>query len=112
MYTIHAIQRTQERTGRSEESSKDFLSRAIDHGKLLCELPETQQAYLDDIIKPGTTAVIYKGYIVIVGDCGVAVTMFREPEWFSNVRKPHRPRMRSNEPVRSIKKWQRMRGIR
>ena len=82
MTTLHAIQRTNERTGFNLKTSERFISNAIQRGKSSEEFIDRERHYLLQAVKDDRKALVYNSYCFIVSDENICITMFPVPKWF------------------------------
>ena len=99
MITNHALQRTQERTGFNPETSKRFITNAIQRGKSAESLNSREREYLSQPIAD-RRAMVYNSYCFIVSKDDVCITVFGAPKWFGKKAQFH-----GKERIRDAKKY-------
>ncbi len=101
MNTLHSIIRANERAGMKFNEAVRFTELAIRNGKRASDLPCTQRRYLErKEADSSTSAVLYNGYIFILKDENICITLYPAPNWF--FKKQH---FDGKKQVRNIKKY-------
>ena len=80
--TLHAIERTKERTGLNERAAIKLMNNALDFGHEVDEYHAKERTFLQQKCTDTTRAVVYNGYCFIVADGNRCITMYRLPPWF------------------------------
>ena len=81
MTTLHALQRTNERTGFNLKTSKRFILTALKRGKGAENFSTREKEYLLQT-EDGKRAIVHNSYCFIVSEENVCITMFQTPKWF------------------------------
>ena len=101
MNTMHSIIRANERAGMKPKEAIRFTNLAIRNGQRADDLPCLERRYLESKeTEPTFTAVLYKGYIFILKDEVVCVTMYLAPSWFFS-----KQYFDGKKRVRNVKKY-------
>ena len=82
MTTLHALQRTNERTGFNRKTSERFISNAIERGKGAEDFIDRERHYLLQAVEEDKKALVYNSYCFIVSSSNICITMFPVPKWF------------------------------
>ena len=83
MTTLHALQRTYERTRFDLATSERFILNAIKRGKPADAFRAREREYLQSKeIKYGHWTVVYNFFCFIFSEAGDCITMFPVPKWF------------------------------
>lgn len=101
MNTVHSIIRAKERAGMKYGEAVRFTDLAIRNGQRAEDLPVKERKYMQKKeIDSSITAVLYNGYIFILNDEDVCITLFKAPSWF--LKKEHYD---GKKKVRDVKKY-------
>ena len=85
--TAHAIRRTQERAGKKERSSEEFIEKALKYGKPPGAFFANERNFLKAKETKGDCSIlVYQSFIFIVDNDGRCVTMYAVPKWFGKKR--------------------------
>ena len=81
---MHSIIRANERAGMKYNEAVRFTDLAIRNGQQAEELPSKERRYLEskEQTDPSCKAILYNGYILIVKDEDICITMYLAPTWF------------------------------
>ena len=82
MTTLHALQRTNERTGFNLKTSERFISNAIQRGKGAENFIDRERHYLLQAAEDSKKALVYNSYCFIISADNICITMFPVPKWF------------------------------
>ncbi len=103
MNTMHSIIRASERAGMNYSRAVRFTELAIRRGLRADSLPCTERCYMESKeTDPSITAVLYNGFIFILKDEEICITLYQAPRWFLG--KHH---FDVKKQVRNVKKYQR-----
>ena len=103
MNTLHSILRAKERAGKNYDEAIRFTELAFRNGQRAEDLPSKERRYLESkATEPSLSAIHYNGYIFIVQDEELCITLYMAPSWF--LRKQHYD---GKKKVRNVKKYMR-----
>ncbi len=103
MNTLHSLIRAKERAGMTSKEMTRFTDLAIRNGQRAADLVGLERRYLESKeTEPTYTAILYKGYILIVEDGELCITMFPVPAWF--FRKQY---FEGKKQIRNVKRYRR-----
>ena len=101
MNTLHSIIRANERAGKNYSEAIRFTDLAIRNGLKAEDLPSKERRYLESKASGASvTAILYNGYIFIMQDETICITMYMAPAWF--FKKQHYD---GKKKVRNAKKY-------
>ena len=99
--THHSVERTIERADMNEKEAMRFISLAIERGKSSREFHSDERSYLESKAhEDGCRAVVYNGYVFILGKHDRCVTMYKLPTWFGK-----KKNYDGKQKVRNAKKY-------
>ena len=102
MTTLHALQRTYERTGFNIETSERFIHNAIRRGKPADAFCSREREYLQSKeSKCGCWTAVYNTFCFIFNDVGDCITMYPLPKWFG------KKLYDGKHEIRNVKKYMR-----
>ena len=87
MTTLHALQRTNERTGFNLKTSERFIANALERGKRAEDFRDREKDYLLRTVKNNSKALVYNTYCFIFSKENICITMFPVPKWFGKKRR-------------------------
>ena len=106
MNTVHSIIRANERAGKNYSEAVRFTDLAIRNGQRAGDLPSKERRYMESKeTDPSCKAILYNGYIFIMKDEDLCITMYLAPSWF--LKKQHYD---GKKKVRNAKKYLRYYG--
>lgn len=83
MNTIHSILRANERAGMKYSEAVRFTDLAIRNGLRPEDLPRKERKYMESReTDAGCKTILYNGYIFIMRDEDICITMYAAPSWF------------------------------
>lgn len=102
MNTLHSIIRAKERAGKNANEAVRFTELAIRNGQRAEDLPSRERRYMESkvAVDPTCTPILYNGYIFIMKDEYLCITMYLAPSWF--LKKQHYD---GKKKVRDVKKY-------
>lgn len=80
--TYHSIIRAESRARMNMDEAIEFIQEAIEKGKGAERLPDMEKEYINGKSREGYRILFFKGFLFVITDANVCVTMYKAPEWF------------------------------
>lgn len=80
--TFHSMERAKQRANLGRSAATRMIESAMKSGKGAETFPAKERKYLESKSNSTAKAVVFDGYIFIIGTNGNCITMYKAPYWF------------------------------